>query len=48
MGYIDPVVMRTIEDDISKNLIEKGIAPSILFIDESNWFTYSDKFVRSE
>ncbi len=42
MGYIDPTVMRAIEDEMSKNLIEKGITPSILFIDESNWFTYSD------
>lgn len=42
MGYIDQTVMKKIENDLSKTLIEKGITPSILFIDESNWFTYSD------
>jgi len=44
MGYIDPDVTKKIEEDLCKVLTEKGITPSILFIDESNWFTYADNY----
>ena len=44
MGYLDQNVIRNIESDICKTLIEKGITPSILYLDESNWFTYSDNY----
>jgi transposase len=44
MGYIDQATIKNIEIDISRILIEKGIKPSILYLDESNWFTYSDNY----
>lgn len=44
MGYIDQATIKNIEIDISRNLIEKGIKPSILYLDESNWFTYGDNY----
>jgi transposase len=44
MGYIDQATMKNIEIDISRILIEKGIKPSILYLDESNWFTYGDDY----
>ena len=44
MGYIDQTTIKKIEIDISKILIEKGITPSILYLDESNWFTYGDNY----
>jgi transposase len=36
-------ICRKIEDDLSKILVKKGIVPQILFLDESNWFTYIEK-----
>jgi len=47
MAYLDQNVIKNIETDISKTLIEKGIMPSILYLDESNWFTYSDNYDNS-
>ena len=47
MAYIDQNVIKNIETDISKTLIEKGITPSILYLDESNWFTYADNYDNS-
>lgn len=44
MGYIDQTTIKKIEIDISRILIEKGITPSILYLDESNWFTYGDNY----
>lgn len=44
MGYIDQTTIKNIEIDISRILIEKGIKPSILYLDESNWFTYGDNY----
>ena len=44
MGYIDQATIKNIEIDISRILIEKGIKPSILYLDESNWFTYGDNY----
>lgn len=44
MGYIDQTTIKKIEIDISRILIEKGIKPSILYLDESNWFTYGDNY----
>lgn len=44
MGYIDQETIKNIEIDISRILIEKGIKPSILYLDESNWFTYGDNY----
>lgn len=44
MGYIDQTTIKNIEIDISRILIEKGITPSILYLDESNWFTYGDNY----
>jgi transposase len=41
--YIDQETSRKIEDDLCRMLIEKGITPRILFLDESNWFTYIEK-----
>ena len=40
MDYITDDVMRKIEDDIGKKLVELGIKPSILFFDTTNFFTY--------
>jgi len=47
MGYLDQNAIKNIETDISKIIIEKGITPSILYLDESNWFTYSDNYDNS-
>jgi transposase len=44
MGYIDQTTIKKIEIDISRILIEKEITPSILYLDESNWFTYGDNY----
>ena len=41
--YIDEETGKKIEDDLCRILIEKGITPEILFLDESNWFTYIEK-----
>jgi len=41
--YIDHETSKKIEDDLSRVLIEKGITPQILFLDETNWFTYIEK-----
>jgi len=41
--YIDHETSRKIEDDLSRVLIEKGITPQILFLDESNWFTHIER-----
>jgi transposase len=40
MDYITDDAMRKIEDDIGKKLVERGIKPSILFFDTTNFFTY--------
>jgi transposase len=47
MAYLDQNVIKNIETDISKTLIEKGIIPSVFYLDESNWFTYSDNYDNS-
>ncbi len=47
MGYLDQNVIKNIETDVSKIFLEKGITPSILYLDESNWFTYSDNYDNS-
>jgi transposase len=44
MGYLDQDVIKNIESDLCKTLLGKGITPSILYLDESNWFTYSDNY----
>ena len=41
--YIDEETRNKIEDDLCRILIKKGITPEILFLDESNWFTYIEK-----
>jgi Transposase len=41
--YLDVETCKKIEDDLCKVLVEKGITPKILFLDESNWFTYIQK-----
>ena len=41
--YIDHETSRKIEDDLCKVLIEKGMTPRILFLDETNWFNYITK-----
>ncbi len=41
--YIDHETSKRIEDDLCKILIEKGITPRILFLDETNWFNYIKK-----
>ena len=41
--YIDHETSKKIEDDLCKILIEKGITPRILFLDETNWFNYIKK-----
>ncbi|MEA2078381.1 MAG: IS1634 family transposase [Pseudomonadota bacterium] len=40
MDYITDDVMRKIENDIGKKLVELGIKPSTLFFDTTNFFTY--------
>ncbi len=40
MDYITTDVMRKIEDDIGKKLVEQDIKPSTLFFDTTNFFTY--------
>jgi len=40
---MDPETSKKIEDDLCKILIEKGITPRILFLDETNWFNYIKK-----
>jgi transposase len=44
MGYIDSDTMKNIEDDLCRVLVEKGLNPSVLFVDESNWFTYATNY----
>jgi len=44
MNYIDSDTMKKIEDDLCRILIEKGLTPSVLFVDESNWFTYAANY----
>lgn len=41
--YIDHETSKKIEDDLCRVLIEKGITPKILFLDETNWFNYIKK-----
>ncbi|MBW2976924.1 IS1634 family transposase [Candidatus Woesearchaeota archaeon] len=41
--YIDLETSKKIEDDLCRILIEKGLTPQILFLDETNWFTYINK-----
>jgi transposase len=41
--YIDHETSKKIEDDLCRVLIEKGITPRILFLDETNWFNYIKK-----
>ena len=41
--YVDHETSRKIEDDLCKALIEKGLTPRILFLDETNWFNYITK-----
>lgn len=41
MSYIDSDTMKKIEDDLCQVLVKKGLTPSVLFVDESNWFTYA-------
>jgi len=41
MSYINLGTMKKIEDDLCRVLVEKGLTPSIMFVDESNWFTYA-------
>lgn len=40
MDYITDDIMRKIEDDIGKKLVEQGIKPSTFFLDTTNFFTY--------
>ena len=44
MSYIDLDTMRMIEDDLCRVLVRKGLTPSIMFVDESNWFTYANNY----
>ena len=41
--YIDHETSKNIEDDLCKVLLEKGLTPHILFLDETNWFNYIKK-----
>ncbi|CAD6493196.1 MAG: hypothetical protein CHKLHMKO_00429 [Candidatus Argoarchaeum ethanivorans] len=41
--YVDHETSKKIEDDLCKALIEKGMTPRILFLDETNWFNYITK-----
>jgi len=44
MSYIDSDTMKNIEDDLCRILVEKGLTPSIMFVDESNWFTFATNY----
>ena len=44
MSYIDSDTMKNIENDLCRVLVEKRCTPSILFVDESNWFTYATNY----
>jgi len=44
MSYIDLDTMKKIEDDLCQILVGKGLTPSIMFVDESNWFTYANNY----
>jgi transposase len=44
MSYIDLDTMKKIEDDLCQILVKKGLTPSIMFVDESNWFTYANNY----
>ena len=44
MSYIDSDTMKKIEDDLCRILVEKGLTPSIMFVDESNWFTHATNY----
>lgn len=44
MSYIDLDTMKRIEDDLCRVLVGKGFTPSIMFVDESNWFTYANNY----
>jgi transposase len=41
--YIDHETSKKIENDLCSVLIEKGLTPKILFLDETNWFNYIKK-----
>lgn len=41
--YVDRETSRKIEADLCEILIEKGMTPRLLFLDESNWFNYIEK-----
>jgi len=41
--YVDRETGRKIEDDLCAAMIKMGITPHLLFLDESNWFTYIEK-----
>ena len=41
--YMDYETSKKIEDDLCRILIEKGITPRILFLDETNWFNFIKK-----
>jgi len=46
LNFVETVNRHTnkkIEDDLCKVLIEKGMTPRILFLDETNWFNYITK-----
>ena len=42
MDYLTDEVMRKIGDDLGKRLVELGVAPTKLYIDMSNVFTYME------
>ncbi len=42
MDYLTDEVMRKIGDDLGKRLVELGVAPTKLYIDMSNIFTYME------
>jgi transposase len=44
MNYIDLDTMKKIEDDLCRVLAGKGLTPSVMFVDESNWFTYATNY----
>jgi len=44
MNYVDLDTMKKIGDDLCRVLVEKGLTPSIMFVDESNWFTYANNY----
>jgi len=41
--YIDHETSKKIENDLCRVFIEKGLTPRILFLDETNWFSYIKK-----